>query len=204
MDRRELGAGTRLVRAARSLPSGRGEPVVPALVQSVAFQRSAEERLYDSLLAAGDSQTRSGDGAAARHSYAQAFDVAAVRQVERMRPGDVVTAADLESALKAQRTEVREGDVVLIRTGHGQLWMKDNKTFSEGEPGLGMEAARWLTDRKIVMVGTDTWATEVVPHEDKDRPYTQGPAKLTSSLSDNNQTRTWKIDRIGPRETKRR
>ena len=37
MDRRELGAGTRVVRAARSLPSGNGDPVVPPLVQSVAF-----------------------------------------------------------------------------------------------------------------------------------------------------------------------
>ena len=37
MDRRELGAGTRVVRAARSLPSGEGQPVVPPLVQSVAF-----------------------------------------------------------------------------------------------------------------------------------------------------------------------
>src|SRR5438105_3712974 len=37
MDRRELGAGTRVVRAARSLPPGTGEPVVPPLVQSVAF-----------------------------------------------------------------------------------------------------------------------------------------------------------------------
>ena len=37
MDRRELGAGTRVVRAARSLPPGQGQPVVPPLVQSVAF-----------------------------------------------------------------------------------------------------------------------------------------------------------------------
>src|SRR5438552_2452106 len=37
MDQRELGTGTRLVRAARSLPSGDGHPVVPALIQSVAF-----------------------------------------------------------------------------------------------------------------------------------------------------------------------
>ena len=37
MDRRDLGAATRVVRAARSLPSGNGEPVVPPLVQSVAF-----------------------------------------------------------------------------------------------------------------------------------------------------------------------
>jgi kynurenine formamidase len=99
------------------------------------------------------------------------LDVASVRKVERLRPGEVVSAADLENALKAQGTEIREGDVVLIRTGHGRLWMKDNATFGAGEPGLGMEAARWLTDRKIVMVGTDTWATEVVPAEDADRPF---------------------------------
>jgi cystathionine gamma-synthase/methionine-gamma-lyase len=37
MDRRELGASTRVVRAARSLPPGAGQPVVPPLVQSVAF-----------------------------------------------------------------------------------------------------------------------------------------------------------------------
>src|SRR2546428_12824112 len=37
MDRRELGTGTRVVRAARSLPPGHGQPVVPPLVQSVAF-----------------------------------------------------------------------------------------------------------------------------------------------------------------------
>src|ERR671934_439151 len=37
MDRREPGVGTRLVRAARSLPPGDGQPVVPPLVQSVAF-----------------------------------------------------------------------------------------------------------------------------------------------------------------------
>ena len=37
MDRRELGAGTRVVRVARSLPPGEGHPVVPPLVQSVAF-----------------------------------------------------------------------------------------------------------------------------------------------------------------------
>ena len=88
-----------------------------------------------------------------------------------MKSGEVITARDFETALKAQGVAVREGDVVVIRTGHGQLWMKDNAAFSAGEPGIGMEAARWLCDRKIVMVGTDTWATEVVPPEDPDRPF---------------------------------
>ena len=99
------------------------------------------------------------------------LDVARSRGVERMKSGEVITARDLEKALETQAVEIRAGDVVVIRTGHGQLWMKDNAAFSAGEPGIGMEAARWLSDRKIVMVGTDTWATEVVPPEDPDRPF---------------------------------
>jgi kynurenine formamidase len=99
------------------------------------------------------------------------LDVAATRGVDRMKSGEVITASDLETALKAQGVAIGEGDVVVIRTGHGQLWMKDNATFSAGEPGIGMEAARWLCDHKIVMVGTDTWATEVVPPEDPERPF---------------------------------
>ena len=98
-------------------------------------------------------------------------DVAAAHRVERMKAGEVITPGDLEAALKAEGLAVREGDVVLIRTGHGRLWMKDNAAYGAGEPGIGMEAARWLADRKIALVGTDTWATEVVPPEDPDRPF---------------------------------
>jgi kynurenine formamidase len=98
-------------------------------------------------------------------------DVAAARGVTRMKTGEVITVRDIENALKAEAVEIREADVVLFRTGHGQLWMKDNATFAVGEPGLGMDAARWLADRKIVMAGTDTWASEVVPSEDPERPF---------------------------------
>lgn len=99
------------------------------------------------------------------------IDVAGHRRVERLRTGEVITAADLESALRAQKVSVGEGDIVLIRTGHGRLWMKDNVEFSGGEPGIGMEAARWLSDRKTVLVGCDNWAVEVVPPVDKNRPF---------------------------------
>ena len=98
-------------------------------------------------------------------------DVAGFRGVERMKPGEVVTARDLEGALGRQNLQVREGDIVLVHTGHGQLWMKDNAAFAIGEPGIGMEAARWLTDRKIALVGADTWAAEAVPAEDPKRPF---------------------------------
>jgi kynurenine formamidase len=99
------------------------------------------------------------------------IDVAAFRGVPRMLAGQVITVKDLEGALKSQKSSVREGDVVLLRTGHGKLWMKDNDAYGRGEPGIGMAAGRWLAERKIVLVGSDTWATEVVPAEDKDRPF---------------------------------
>src|SRR5262249_52053242 len=86
------------------------------------------------------------------------LDVAGLRGVGRMAPGEVVTPTDLEGALKKLGADVGAGDVVLIRTGHGRLWMKDNDAFMRGEPGIGMAAGRWLCDRKIALVGTDTWA----------------------------------------------
>jgi kynurenine formamidase len=98
-------------------------------------------------------------------------DVAAYKNVTRMKAGEVVTAADLQETLKKENVTVGEGDVVLIRTRHGQLWMKDNAAFNSGEPGIGMGAGQWLCDRKITLVGGDSWATEVVPPENKDRPF---------------------------------
>ncbi len=99
------------------------------------------------------------------------LDVARLRKVDRLQPGYAISAADLQSCLETAGLKIHEGDVVLVRTGHGQLWMKDNKAFNEGEPGIGMEAAHWLTDQKITMVGSDNWAIEVVPHEDRQLNY---------------------------------
>lgn len=49
--------------------------------------------------------------------------------------------------------------------------MKDNKTYGDGEPGIGMEAAKWLSAQKTVLTGADTWAIEVVPSENPERPF---------------------------------
>jgi kynurenine formamidase len=99
------------------------------------------------------------------------IDMPAFKGVDRLKAGDMITAADLTAALKRQEVDVHEGDAVLIRTGHGALWMKDNTAYNAGEPGIGMEAAQWLADRKITLVGSDTWATEVVPFEKEDRVH---------------------------------
>ncbi len=94
------------------------------------------------------------------------LDVARVAGVRRLPPDYIITPADLQKALDATGLKnIEPGDVVLLHTGHGDLWMVDNDTYSATEPGIGMAAARWLTDRKISMVGADTWGIEVVPFD---------------------------------------
>src|SRR5262245_22776082 len=99
------------------------------------------------------------------------LDVAGVKGERSLPAGYVITVADLQKALEAANAAIREGDVVLIHTGHGFWWMTDNKKFSDGEPGIGMAAAKWLSEKKVCLIGCDNWALEVVPAEDPERPF---------------------------------
>jgi len=91
------------------------------------------------------------------------IDVAKYKGVDRLSVGEVITVADLQGALRRQSTVIKEGDVVLMHTGHGQLWMVDNEEYNSGGPGIGIEAAIWLADQKIIMTGADTFPGEVRP-----------------------------------------
>ncbi|MEM7236617.1 MAG: cyclase family protein [Pseudomonadota bacterium] len=92
------------------------------------------------------------------------FDIAALRG-RRMDVGEEITVADLEEALQKQGVAAPgKGDVAIIHTGWGSLWIEDNATFNSGAPGIGMEAAKWLVERGVAIVGSDTWPVEVVPN----------------------------------------
>jgi kynurenine formamidase len=99
------------------------------------------------------------------------LDVARLKGAERLPTGDVITVEDLTNCLKADGLTISPGDVVLIRTGHSQLWMKDNAQYGKGEPGIGMEAAGFLAGQQVSLIGADTWAIEVVPSQDPERPF---------------------------------
>jgi kynurenine formamidase len=94
------------------------------------------------------------------------IDVAAFKGVPQLAGGYEITAADLQGALKRQSLDIRPGDIVLLHTGWGSLWMKDNAKFIANAPGIGVAAAQFLVDEEVVMVGSDTWAVEVVPNPD--------------------------------------
>ena len=99
------------------------------------------------------------------------LDVCALLGKDRLPAGYVISPDELAACLKKANLEIRAGDVVLIRTGHGKLWMKDNPTYGAGEPGIGLAAARFLTDHKVSLIGADTWAIEAVPHERADLSF---------------------------------
>jgi kynurenine formamidase len=81
--------------------------------------------------------------------------------------GEEITIADLQGAMSKQGlTDLRQGDAVLINTGWGMLWMKDNARFDGGAPGIGLEAAKWLAGKQVALVGSDTWPVEVNPNPD--------------------------------------
>jgi kynurenine formamidase len=85
--------------------------------------------------------------------------------------GTLITEADLQAGLKMYNVTLREGDAVFINTGWGDLFEQypaQNATYNGGEPGISTSAAAWLASQKVIVVGADTWAVEVIPGEDKD------------------------------------
>jgi kynurenine formamidase len=84
---------------------------------------------------------------------------------------EVVTADLLESAARAQQVEVRPGDVLLLHTGWSSLWGVDDERYKSSEPGIGLGAARWCTERRVSVIGADNWAVEVVPGERADLSF---------------------------------
>ncbi len=98
-------------------------------------------------------------------------DIARYRGVDRLQPGQVVTVADLEGALRAEGVAVEPGDVLLLHTGWGVLWDEDPTRYTSGEPGAGMAVAEWLVEHRVAMTGADTWSFGAVPGEDPERPF---------------------------------
>jgi kynurenine formamidase len=92
------------------------------------------------------------------------IDVARLKGVPQLDPTYEISAADLQAALKNQSMEIRPGDVVLIHTGWGSLWMKDNARYGQSSPGIGVAAAQFLADDEVVVVGSDNWGVEVSPN----------------------------------------
>jgi kynurenine formamidase len=84
--------------------------------------------------------------------------------------GTVITVPDLQAALKLYNVTLREADAVFLHTGWVDLflqWPAQNAAYNKSEPGIGEAAAEWLVSQKVILVGADTWAVEVIPGEEE-------------------------------------
>lgn len=70
---------------------------------------------------------------------------------------------EIEAQAKKQGIEIRRGDVVLFNTGWNSLIGTDDARYASGEPGLGVDGAKYLAEKGIVAVGADNFGVDVVP-----------------------------------------
>jgi kynurenine formamidase len=94
------------------------------------------------------------------------IDIAKFKGVDQLPPRYEITPADLKGALQREGVQIKSGDMVIIHTGWGSLWMKDNAKYGDSEPGIGLAAGQMLVDAEVVVVGADTWGVEVMPNPD--------------------------------------
>jgi kynurenine formamidase len=77
--------------------------------------------------------------------------------------GVAFNRAEIDAAMRRQGVEIRQGDVVIFHTGWLSLIATDSARYARGEPGVGLEGARYLLSKGVVAVGADTWGVEAVP-----------------------------------------
>ena len=96
------------------------------------------------------------------------IDVAGYKNVPNLPARYEVTLADVRGALARQglsENDIRPGDALLFRYGWARFW-SEPATYGSDPPGIGLEVARWVVERKASMVGSDQWGTEVGPNPD--------------------------------------
>jgi kynurenine formamidase len=97
------------------------------------------------------------------------IDVAKSKSMAHLPSSYAITVADLKDALKKQGTNLRPGDVVLVRTGMMTLWPDQTKYLLLNEPGLSLEAAQWLVEsQKTMLLGGDNFGVESLPSPNPD------------------------------------
>ena len=77
--------------------------------------------------------------------------------------GESIGIADLQAAAAAAGVLPGRGDAVLLRTGWLEAQKGVKKVDFNAEPGIDADAAQWLAECCVAMVGADNFAIEVLP-----------------------------------------
>lgn len=96
------------------------------------------------------------------------IDIAGYKGVSRLPNSYEVTLEDVLEALKQQgmsEADIEPGDALFFRYGWSSLWDQP-EAYNTDPPGIGLEVAKWVAERKATMIGSDSWPGEVIPNPD--------------------------------------
>lgn len=127
------------------------------------------------------------------------LDVAGHLDQEIMASGTAIGRDLIETVAADQGVSIGSGDVVLFHTGWLNVADTDKARFMSGEPGINVEAARYLAGLGVVAVGSDTWAVEVLPGEDPEQAFPVHPELLAKNgvyILENMDTRALAADGV--------
>lgn len=97
------------------------------------------------------------------------LDIPRLKGLDRLQPGYAITPDDLDAAAEAEGVEVRQGDILIVRTGHVPYFytLADKMSFWDGRaPGIGRACVQWLADKDVAALAMDNIAVEVEPFEE--------------------------------------
>ncbi len=125
----------------------------------------------------GDRGPKIGDGSKLPHFITRGvlLDIPAFRGIDALPAHDPVTADELQAVVAHQGVEIRQGDIVLIRTGYLSRWPDPDELAKHRTAGPDISAARWLLNAGVVATGSDTETYEVQPAPDPGKPANPQP-----------------------------
>ena len=84
-----------------------------------------------------------------------------------MAPGYGITKADIEGALEQQGTEVKKGDIVILRTGVVPMWYNDpssRSNYFNPQTGIVKDVVSWIKEKEISAMAADNIGVERTPN----------------------------------------
>jgi kynurenine formamidase len=94
------------------------------------------------------------------------IDVAALKGVETLPDTYEISVVDLQQSLQRQQLTLQPGDAVIVHTGWGRLWGRENDRYMRVNPGLGVAAVEWIAKQDPMLIGADTAPINVTPSPD--------------------------------------
>jgi kynurenine formamidase len=138
------------------------------------FAHQTHEDLWYNCIPVSENATRSGftrlgiEKVGMLMTRGVLLDVAALKGVAVLPEDYEISVSDLERAISRQGLTLMPGDAILVHTGWGTLWGRDNARYARSNPGIGIAAAEWLARQDPILVGADTGPVEISPNPDRE------------------------------------